>query len=132
MLNKNIIVEFDRLRIKDQISVLNDDFLNSFNLDRLNYCIFRADQKELNITKNSLRLSKKIYNELGLKVFPIIFRTYAGRNLKSGGAFVWMMYLEDGREVGSISKVSDFFKKDVELYVDTNWNDIEIGVDKNL
>ena len=43
-----------------------------------------------------------------------------------------MMYLEDGREVGSISKVSDFFKKDVELYVDTNWNDIEIGVDKNL
>ena len=30
------------------------------------------------------------------------------------------------------NEVSDFFKKDVELYVDTNWNDIEIGVDKNL
>ena len=132
MLNKNIIVEFNRLRIKDQIFVLNDEYLNSFNLERLKDCIYRADQKELNITKNSLRLSKKIYNELGLKVFPIIFRTYAGRNLKRGGAFVWMMYLEDGREVGSISKVSDFFKKDVELYVDTNWNDIEIGVDKNL
>ena len=85
-----------------------------------------VERKKLKITINAVKLSRKIYEETGLLVYPVIFRTYASRNMLMAGAFSWTMYQKNEKEVGSIDTVSTCLKKNKQLVVDTSWKDIEI------
>lgn len=85
-----------------------------------------VERKNLKITVNAIKLSKKIYEETDLLVYPVIFRTYASRGMLMSGAFSWVMYQKNEKEVGSIDTVSTCLKKNKKLVVDTSWKDIEI------
>jgi hypothetical protein len=84
------------------------------------------NHKDWIISKRSEELAKKIEKDLGICVFPIIFRTYAGKWLKAGGAFIWYMYTINLKEVGSCSEVSKFLKKSNRISTIDDWNDCEL------
>ena len=71
------------------------------------------------------RLSQKIRRELGLECIPETFqRTYAGKNQKAQGAFVWVIQDDRGHQIGSIYPASDCIKKNVYLDYDPQEGEI--------
>jgi len=51
-------------------------------------------------SKLSLKLARRIKEEFGVEVEPIINRTYSGPIEKSRGAWSWVMYrIDEGGEV---------------------------------
>jgi len=103
-----------------------NDFINQFESSEWSEIKNLADRKHLKITKNSTLLSKKIYEQIGFLVYPVIFRTYAGHRLLSSGAFSWTMYQKNGKEIGSIETVKTCLRKDKILVISTTWKDFEI------
>ena len=78
------------------------------------------------MTKNE-RMMQRLRVELGLKlpVDTTIERTYAGRNLKAGGAFSWYLRSEERPGVtgiGSPSTVTDLLRAK-KLCIDASWGD---------
>ena len=65
----------------------------------------------------AVRLANKIESELGIQCDPTTFRgTYAGRNQKASGAWVWIMSEQnDIRDVGSCWPATECVKKNVKL-----------------
>ena len=63
------------------------------------------------------RLANKIREETGREVSPLTFsRTYAGRNMKAAGAFVWMVQDINGIHwYGSMYPASECVKKKYKL-----------------
>ena len=62
-------------------------------------------------TDLSLKLAKRIKEELGIEVEPIINRTYSGSIQRSGGAWSWFMYRTDrAGDVGSVSPATEVLK----------------------
>ena len=114
------------MSIVEQIKFLNDDWLNSFDVDEWNEVIEFIEKKGLKITKNSIKLSKKIFEETNYKVFPVVYRTYAGHILLAGGAFSWTMFLRNRNVVGSCYTVKECLSKQNKLFVDKSWKDIEL------
>jgi|GEM_PF-6863411 len=86
-----------------------DDALKKVNL--YNYRHF----KKLRITKNAYALTKKLKEELDIKVFPVIFPLYPGRGLKSSGAWVWTMCEKGIGDIGSCERVKDLLLKKYKL-----------------
>jgi len=76
------------------------------------------------------RLKKRIKKEFGYDIDGIQ-RTYAGRNLKSAGAFVWFGWVvlkgkRTHKRIGSSWPASELIKKKYCLVIDDSWGDIEI------
>ena len=71
-------------------------------------------------------LAEKILEEIGIECDPATFRrTYAGKNQKAWGAFVWTMYPVSEinkhsarRYIGSIEPASRLVKRNVRLTFD--------------
>lgn len=105
---------------------LNDEWLNSFDEKEWKEVIDFARLKGLKITNNSILLSKKIFEQTDILVYPIIFRTYASRGMLANGAFSWTMYKKNMQEIGSIDTVKTCLNKSKKLVVSTSWKDIEI------
>ena len=103
-----------------------DIWLDSFDEKEWKEVIDFAHKKGLKVTNNSILLSKKIYEQVGILVYPILFRTYASRGMLANGAFTWTMYKRNMQEVGSIDTVKVCLRKDKKLVVDMSWKDIEI------
>lgn len=114
------------MSIVEHIKSLNNEWVNSFDLEEWKEVIEFIDNKGLKITTNSIKLSQKIFEETGYKVFPVVYRTYAGRNLLMGGAFSWTMFLRNRNTVGSCYTVKDCLHKENKLFVDKSWKDIEL------
>ena len=114
------------MSIVEQIKSLNNDWVNSFDLEEWKEVISFIDNKGLKITNNSIKLSQKIYDDTGYAVFPVIYRTYAGWRLLAGGAFSWTMFLRNRNTVGSCYTVKDCLHKENKLFVDKSWKDIEL------
>ena len=53
-------------------------------------------------TKLALRLAKRIKEELGIEVEPIIHRSYAGHIERSCGAWSWWMFRTNKGGIGDI------------------------------
>ena len=57
-------------------------------------------------------------------------RTYAGCQLKAGGAFSWTMMITDEsgykKQIGSQEPLKNFARKDIIIDVDRSWGDIAI------
>lgn len=103
-----------------------NSWLNSFDEVEWKEVIDYLKLKGQKVTNNSILLSKKIYEQTGIMVYPIVFRTYASAGMLANGAFSWTMYQKNGKEVGSIDTVKTCLRKDKKLVVDTSWKDIEI------
>lgn len=76
------------------------------------------------------RISKRLRAECGVQIPPEtkLHRTYAGREQKSRGGWVWFVLTEDGREIGSQISVTDLLKADkLDVHTDEN-NSISIYV----
>ena len=89
-------------------------------------------KKRTVISSMGIKLSRKLLDELGIDVFPIVMRTYAKRILKGEGAFVWTM-LEPCmifENVGGCWQASNYVKKGVKLSCSTSWEDNEIFFDE--
>ena len=77
------------------------------------------------------RLRKRLMAEFGYDVDDIQ-RTYAGRNQRAAGAFVWFGWpVENGKRcthkrIGSSWPASELVKKKYRLVIDDSWGDIEI------
>jgi len=77
------------------------------------------------------QLKKRVRDELGYDIVDIQ-RTYAGRHLKSAGAFVWFGWpMINGvrcthKRIGSSWPASELIKKKYQLVIDDSWGDIEI------
>lgn len=78
------------------------------------------------ISINAITFANKIQDDLNILVFPIIFRTYAGKWLKSCGAFLWEMYTIDLQKIGGCDKVSEYLKKHNKMSISTDRQDIEL------
>lgn len=118
------------MSIVEQIKLLNNDWVNSFDLEEWKDVIAFIDNKGLKITANSIKLSQKIFKDTNYKVFPVIYRTYAGWRLLACGAFSWTMFLRNRNSVGSCFTVKDCLHKENILVVDKSWKDIELIPEK--
>jgi len=77
------------------------------------------------MSRLSERLAKKIERELHIQCDPATFRrTYAGRNQKAAGAFLWEMNGVHGGTLGSISPASECVKSTVRLDFDAREGEI--------
>ncbi len=106
-----------------------DSWLSNFD-DSWSEILDILSKRGYKLTSNGILLSKKIYEQTGLLVYPIICRTYASRNMLKQGAFSWTMYQKNGKEVGSIDTVRFCLLKSVSFSVDTSWGDIEIYAER--
>ena len=79
------------------------------------------------------RLAEKILQDIGIECDPSTFRrTYAGRNQKAAGAFVWVMLLKERPEntpadmwlIGSIEPATKLVKKKYKLTFDRSEGEI--------
>ena len=76
------------------------------------------------------QLKERIKKEFGYDIAKIQ-RTYAGRNLKSAGAFVWFGWVvingeQTHKRIGSSWPASELIKKKYKLVIDSSWGDLEI------
>jgi len=71
------------------------------------------------------KLAEKIKEELGLEVEKLQ-RTYAGRHMKSNGAFVWFGWLNNHKRIGSTYPATELIKPKYKLVTDESWGDIDI------
>jgi len=116
---------------------LHEYVLDKYDFDQwsevINYISgLRKVQKDKKwyISKNSIKLAKRLELKLNIKVFPIIFKTYSGKWQKYAGAYIWFMYLIDGKMIGSRERVSEFIKKDNKIVVVKNeFKDYELIID---
>ena len=71
-------------------------------------------------SKIAIRLAKKIERDCNISCNPETFeRTYAGRNQKLAGAFVWRMQLINGIHwIGSVDPASEIIKQKYYLSID--------------
>lgn len=82
-------------------------------------------------SRNLNNLCRLLKEQHEWEAIPNTFRrTYAGRLLRSDGAFSWTMDVvnENGYrfEVGSCQPLKDFAKRDTIIEVLDSWNDIEL------
>lgn len=71
--------------------------------------------------KLAIRLAKKIERDCDIRCDPETFeRTYAGKNQKAAGSFVWTMFLSDGQSwfIGSVEMASELVKNKYYLSID--------------
>lgn len=108
------------------VGEIENTWFNSFDEKEWREVIDFLKLKGQKVTKNSILLSQKIYEETGILVYPIIYRTYASRGMLANGAFSWTMYKQNMQEVGSIDTVKTCLNKSKKLVVSTSWKDIEI------
>lgn len=77
--------------------------------------------KPVKTTRLSLILADKIKRDLGVSVIPVIRRTYAGRNAKDSGGWLWTMARASScGDVGSCSRASTLVKCKTKLVIDSN------------
>lgn len=77
-----------------------------------------SKRERLTITYFQKRLQQKIEKETGFKVRENSFiRTYAGKNQKSAGAFLWFFMLDcpSGAWIGSCFTATECLRKDRHL-----------------
>jgi len=76
------------------------------------------------------KLKKRIKQEFGYGITDIQ-RTYAGRNLKSAGAFTWFGWVvingeRTHKRIGSSWPASELIKAEYRLVIDDSWGDLDI------
>jgi hypothetical protein len=78
-------------------------------------------------SKETIKLIK-IINDLGYKVKPRLFRTYAGHWQRSSGAFLWYMEQPDSSQwIGSGYQVKDIINAK-KVFVNTSSGSIELEI----
>lgn len=83
------------------------------------------------ISRNLSNLCKLLKEQFNWTADPQSFeRTYAGRVLKSGGAFSWLLTVTDKNNytfvIGSCYPLKAFARKDTILEFSLSWGDTEI------
>lgn len=74
----------------------------------------------------AVKLAKKIQKDCGIMCYPAKFeRTYAGKNMKAAGAFVWTI-----GNIGSTEPASELVKSKYKLNCFYSDGDIEIFGEK--
>lgn len=72
-------------------------------------------------SKLATRLAEKIERDCDIRCNPETFeRTYAGKNQKAAGSFVWTMFPSDGQSwfIGSVERASELVKNKYYLSID--------------
>lgn len=83
------------------------------------------------ISRNLNNLCRLLKEQYQWKANPSTFRrTYAGRLLRSDGAFSWVMSVSNEKgscfEVGSCQPLKDFARRDTIIEFSNGWSDIEL------
>ena len=87
-------------------------------------------QRNCIVTAMAVRLAIKIRNDTKYFVFPVIERTYAGKHMRSAGAFLWTMRIDQyPSEIGSCYTVKELLETNKRLYISTSWNDLELLIE---
>jgi len=86
--------------------------------------------KQWYISKQAIKIANRIESELNINVFPIIFKTYAGKWQKFSGSYLWFMYLDNAKMIGCRERASELIKKDNKIAIVKNeFKDYELVID---
>ena len=97
---------------EEWLSVL--DFIFTLNQNRRYGIVHPSPFK---ISPRTINLAKKIEQDLGIYVFPVIFRNYPGRHQRSAGAWNFYMFTSRLLSIGTCDTIQMLLRKNVKLEI---------------